>query len=146
MCSFSFWQIHAEDISRQFLGADRNRDDPWTRQRISYDPCWVGMIFFAGAMTTLNAALEGKGDSPPFSSTIYMGQGLRFRSLSMRRRCSMPSLWTTCCFGSRTSGWSKPWHDANRPVELHAYECSNHGFGIGFPGTTSTGVLPQFTE
>ena len=36
------------------------------------------------------------------------------------------------------------WRNARRPVELHAYERGDHGFGIGRPGTTSTGVLPQF--
>lgn len=33
-----------------------------------------------------------------------------------------------------------------RPVELHAYERSDHGFGTGKPGTATTGLMPQFIE
>ena len=36
------------------------------------------------------------------------------------------------------------WRRARVPVELHAYERGDHGFGTGKPGTTSMGVLPQF--
>lgn len=38
------------------------------------------------------------------------------------------------------------WRKAHRPVELHAYERRGHGFGTGKPGTTTTGLMPQFPD
>ena len=37
------------------------------------------------------------------------------------------------------------WHKAKVPVELHAYEQGSHGFGLGWPGTTTTLVIDEFT-
>ncbi len=109
------------------------------------DASRVGMIgFSAGAMTALNAALEGKGaqrpafigyiygpmaaisvpaDAPPMFAAIAMDDGL---------------------FAKQNFGIVEAWRQAKRPVELHAYERGDHGFGKGMPGTTTTGLLPQF--
>ena len=113
--------------------------------RYGIDPARVGMIgFSAGAMTALNATLEGKGaarpaflgyvygpmlpvavaaDAPPMFAAIAMDDGL---------------------FAKQGFGIVDAWRKAGRPVELHAYERGDHGFGAGRPGTTTTGLLPQF--
>jgi acetyl esterase/lipase len=109
------------------------------------DPARVGMIgFSAGAMTALRATLEGKGaarpafigyiygpmeavavpaDAPPMFNAIALDDGL---------------------FKGQGFGIVEAWRKAGRPVEFHGYERGDHGFGPGQPGTTTTGVLPQF--
>lgn len=109
------------------------------------DPARTGMIgFSAGAMTTLNVALEGKGeqrpafigyiygpmtqiavpsDAPPMFNAIAMDDGL---------------------FKGQGFALVEAWRKAGRPVELHAYERGDHGFGAGKPGTTTMGLMPQF--
>jgi acetyl esterase/lipase len=88
----------------------------------------VGMIgFSAGAMTTLNAALEGKGgDRPSFIGYVYGPMLARdvpadappISAMSMvrcwpatcpptRRRCSPPSPMTTACSPIPPMPWSK---------------------------------------
>jgi acetyl esterase/lipase len=109
------------------------------------DPDRVGMIgFSAGAMTALNTVLEGEpgkrpaffgyiygpmspvdvpADAPPMFAAIAMNDGL---------------------FAKQGFGIVESWRGAGRPVELHAYEQGDHGFGTGRIGTTTTGVMPQF--
>ncbi|HAF42818.1 MAG TPA: alpha/beta hydrolase [Sphingobium sp.] len=109
------------------------------------DPARVGMIgFSAGAMATLRAVLDGRGaarpafmgyiygpmaplsvpaDAPPMFAAIAMDDGL---------------------FARQNFGLVEAWRQAKRPVELHAYERGDHGFGAGKPGTTTMGLLPQF--
>ena len=113
--------------------------------RFGVDPARVGMIgFSAGAMTTLQAVLTGDAitrpafigyiygpmtaitvphDAPPMFAALALDDGL---------------------FGHRGSGSSKRGKGPNRPIELHAYARGDHGFGMGRPGTTTTGVMPQF--
>ena len=38
------------------------------------------------------------------------------------------------------------WRSARRPVELHVYQAGGHGFGLGIPGTTTTGMIGQFLD
>ena len=47
-------------------------------------------------------------------------------------------------FGRQGFGVVDAWHKANRPVELHAYEHGDHGFGTGRAGTTSTQVMDEY--
>jgi hypothetical protein len=47
-------------------------------------------------------------------------------------------------FGGRGFGIVDVWKKAGRPVELHAYEQGNHGYGMGRPGTTTTMMMPEF--
>jgi acetyl esterase/lipase len=63
-------------------------------------------------------------DAPPMFAAIAMDDGL---------------------FRKQGFAIAEAWRNARRPVELHAYERGDHGFGIGRPGTTTTGLLPQFT-
>lgn len=122
------------------LAIVRSRAATW-----GIDPARIGMIgFSAGAMTTLNATLEGKGeqrpafigyiygpmtqvavpaDAPPMFNAIAMDDGL---------------------FKGQGFALVEGWRKAGRPVELHAYERGDHGFGAGKPGTTTMGLMPQF--
>jgi acetyl esterase/lipase len=109
------------------------------------DPNCIGMIgFSAGAMTALNTALaasEGKG--PAFIGYIYGPQA----------RVEVPAnaspLFDAIAFDDQffpTMGFplAAAWHAAGHPVEVHAYQQGNHGFGLGIPGTTTAGVIDQF--
>lgn len=109
------------------------------------DPARVGMIgFSAGAMTALQAVLTGTpADRPAFLGYIYgpmervavpVGAPPIFAALAM----------DDPLFGGRGFGIVDAWHAAGRPVELHAYERGDHGFGTGRPGTTTTLVMPEF--
>ncbi|QGP80107.1 alpha/beta hydrolase [Sphingobium sp. CAP-1] len=109
------------------------------------DPQRVGMIgFSAGAMTTLNAALEGKGgDRPSFIGYIYGPM------LAREAPADAPPMFAAIAnddslFPAPSYGLVESWRRVRAPVELHAYERGNHGFGMGKPGTTSMGVMPQF--
>lgn len=109
------------------------------------DPKRVGMIgFSAGAMTTLNAALEGTPDQrPAFMGYIYGPM------LAVPVPDQAPPLFAAIAmddplFPTGGFGIVEAWHKARRPVELHVYEKGGHGFGLGTPGMTNAGVLPQF--
>lgn len=109
------------------------------------DPQRVGMIgFSAGAMTVLNAALEGKGsDRPSFIGYVYGPM------LAREVPADAPPMFAAIAnddslFPNPSYGLVESWRRAHAPVELHAYERGDHGFGIGKPGTTTMGVLPQF--
>ncbi|WCP12563.1 hypothetical protein sphantq_00963 [Sphingobium sp. AntQ-1] len=109
------------------------------------DPQRVGMIgFSAGAMTTLNAALEGKGsDRPSFIGYVYGPM------LARVVPADAPPMFAAIAnddslFPNPSYALIESWRRAHVPVELHAYERGDHGFGTGKPGTTSMGVLPQF--
>lgn len=121
----------------------------WVRahaSRYGLDTHRVGMIgFSAGAMTALNASLAAKpGQSPDFVGYIYGPQ----QSLTVP--ADAPPLFVAQAFDDqlfRTRGIPlvEAWQQAKRPVELHIYEKGGHGFGLGLPGTTSVGLIEQFT-
>ncbi len=109
------------------------------------DPAKVGMIgFSAGAMTTLRSVLAGQGAArPAFVGYIYgpmtavdvpAGAPPMFAALAL----------DDPLFGRQGFGIVDAWHKAGVPVELHAYERGDHGFGTGKPGTTSTLVMEEF--
>lgn len=109
------------------------------------DPARVGMIgFSAGAITALNATLEGKGDQrPAFIGYIYGPMA------AVPVPADAPPMFAAIAmndglFARQGFAIVEAWRQAKRPVELHAYERGDHGFGAGVPGTTTTGVLPQF--
>lgn len=109
------------------------------------DPARVGMIgFSAGAMTALNATLEGKGEArPAFFGYIYGPMA------AIAVPADAPPMFAAIAmddglFAKQGFGIVEAWRQAGRPVELHAYEKGDHGFGAGRPGTTTMGVLPQF--
>jgi len=109
------------------------------------DPRRVGMIgFSAGAMTTLNAALEGKGaDRPSFIGYVYGPM------LAREVPSDAPPMFAAIAnddslFTAPSYALVESWRRAHVPVELHAFERGDHGFGMGKPGTTTMGLLPQF--
>lgn len=109
------------------------------------DPARVGMIgFSAGAMTSLNAALAADPAArPSFLGYIYGPMA------AIPVPADAPPMFAALAvddalFGKQGFGIVESWRKAGRPVELHAYEQGNHGFGIGKPGTTTTLMLPQF--
>ncbi len=111
------------------------------------DPARLGMIgFSAGAMTALSAALEGEGDArPAFIGYIYGPM------TAVTVPADAPPMFAAIAmddslFKKQGFAIADAWRNARRPVELHAYERGDHGFGAGRPGTTSTGLLPQFAE
>lgn len=109
------------------------------------DPARVGMVgFSAGAMTTLNATLVADAAArPAFVGYIYGPM------VAVNVPADAPPMFAALAlddglFGRQGFGIVENWHKAKRPVELHAYERGDHGFGMGLAGTTTTGWLPQF--
>jgi acetyl esterase/lipase len=113
--------------------------------RWKVDPSRVGMIgFSAGAMTTLRSVLDGPADRrPAFIGYIYGPMA------EVQVPADAPPMFAALAlddglFGRQGFGIVEAWHKANRPVELHAYERGDHGFGMGKPGTTTTLMLDEF--
>ncbi|MBJ6121630.1 alpha/beta hydrolase [Sphingomonas mollis] len=109
------------------------------------DPARVGIIgFSAGAMTALQSVLTGEGAArPAFVGYIYgpmaavpvpAGAPPMFAALAL----------DDPLFGRQGFGIIEAWQKAGVPVELHAYERGDHGFGIGRPGTTTTLLMDEF--
>lgn len=109
------------------------------------DPKRVGMIgFSAGAMTSLNAVMAAKpGTGPDFFGYIYGPQA------AVTVPADAPPMFAAIAlddplFPSMGFPIVEAWHKAKRPVELHAYGKGGHGFSLGIPGTTTTGMLDQY--
>jgi acetyl esterase/lipase len=109
------------------------------------DPARVGMIgFSAGAMTALQSVLTGApANRPAFFGYIYgpmravevpAGASPMFAAIAL----------DDPLFGRQGLGIVEAWQRAGRPVELHAYQRGDHGFGTGRPGTTTTLVMDEF--
>ncbi len=122
------------------LAVVRGRAAEW-----GIDPKRVGMIgFSAGAMTSLNTVLAAKpGSGPDFFGYIYGPQA------AVTVPANAPPMFAAIAmddplFPSMGFPIVAAWHKAKRPVELHAYAKGGHGFNLGIPGTTTTGMLDQF--
>jgi len=109
------------------------------------DPLRVGAIgFSAGAMTALNAVMSGNpADRPDFFGYIYGPMG------PVAVPAGAPPMFAALAiddglFGRQGFGIVEAWRAAKRPVELHAYERGDHGFGMGRPGTTTTMLMDEF--
>jgi acetyl esterase/lipase len=114
-------------------------------KRWSIDPARVGMIgFSAGAMTALQAVTTGKpAERPAFFGYIYGPMG------PVAVPADAPPMFAAIAlddglFGRQGFGIVESWHQAKRPVELHAYERGDHGFGLGRQGTTTMLMMDQF--
>jgi acetyl esterase/lipase len=108
------------------------------------DPARVGIMgFSAGAMTALQSVTTGQGAArPAFLGYIYgpmtaiavpAGAPPMFAALAL----------DDPLFGRQGFGIVEAWHKAGVPVELHAYEHGDHGFGMGHPGTTTVLVMDE---
>ena len=131
---------HATADALQALKLIRQSAAKW-----GIDPARVGMIgFSAGAMTAMQAVLTGKPDArPAFFGYIYGPM----HAVSVP--VDAPPMFAALAlddglFGRQGFGIVDAWHQAGRPVELHAYEHGGHGFGTGRTGTTSTQVIAEF--
>ena len=109
------------------------------------DPAHVGIIgFSAGAMTALQSVTAGQGAArPAFFGYIYGPM------VAITVPADAPPMFAALAlddmlFGRQGFGIVEAWHKAARPVELHAYERGDHGFGTGVPGTTTTLMLDEF--
>ncbi len=109
------------------------------------DPARVGMIgFSAGAMTALNAVqAPDAAVRPNFFGYIY-GPMLRIPVPAAAPPMFAALALDDMLFGKQGLGIVEAWHEARRPVELHAYQKGDHGFGMGRPGTTSTLLLEEY--
>lgn len=110
------------------------------------DPARVGLLgFSAGARTSLMLVLGAEAqDQPGFFGYIY--GDLSHRPVP----ASAPPMFAAIAFDDQlypngVLDLASDWRRAGKPVELHVYQHGGHGFGLGSPGTTSTGVLDQFT-
>jgi acetyl esterase/lipase len=108
------------------------------------DPERVGMLVFsAGAGTTMVATLQSTENKPAFIAPIYG------RLAAVEVPPDAPPMFVALAaddplFGKSDFGLITAWQKAGRPVEFHLYQNGGHGFGLGNPGKTSTGWVPQF--
>jgi acetyl esterase/lipase len=130
----------ATEDGLQALRVVRARARDW-----DVDPARVGMIgFSAGAMTVMRTLLAGKGaERPDFIGYIYGPM------TAIDVPADAPPMFAALAlddglFGRQGFGLVEAWHKARRPVELHAYEKGDHGFGMGRPGTTTTLLMDEF--
>ena len=111
------------------------------------DPNRVGLLgFSAGAMTTLGVALTvPRDEQPAFIAPIYPPMNAQVVP------SSAPPMFVALAsddplFGSKGFGLVESWQAAKRPVELHYFQKSGHGFGQGVAGTTTEGWLDGFVR
>lgn len=133
-------QTKAPEDARAALAMVRANAAKW-----KIDPARVGIIgFSAGAMTSRRAALDGDpAGRPAFVGYIYGPQDAEpvpadapplFNAIAM----------DDSLFPSKGFPIAAAWHAAKRPVETHAYQSGNHGFGLGQPGSTNALLIDQF--
>lgn len=133
-------QSKAPDDGRAALAMVREQSAQW-----GIDRNRVGMIgFSAGAMTSRRVALDSEpGTGPDFIGYIYGpqdGEPVAADAPPMFAAIAVDD----ALFPTKGFPIVGEWLKAGVPVELHAYGKGNHGFGLGLPGTTTTGVIDQF--
>jgi acetyl esterase/lipase len=138
-------QPDALDLSPQ--QADSRAAFALVRQRASewhVDPARIGMVgFSAGAMLTLQTALQASETKPAFIGLIYGP----LQPVTVP--ADAPPMFVALAaddplFGGRSMGLIDSWIAAKRPVEFHLYEQGGHGFGMYPKETTSTGWFEAF--
>lgn len=108
------------------------------------DPERIGMIgFSAGAMTTMITTLAAPETRPAFIGPVYGSMEV------VKVPPDAPPMFAVLAaddplFAKKGFGLLDAWQAAGRPVEFHLYQAGGHGFGLGRPGTTSTGWFPAF--
>lgn len=109
------------------------------------DPARVGIIgFSAGAMTSRRVAIDAPStERPDFVGYIYGPQDAEPVPADAPPLFDAIAL-NDSLFPSKGFPIAAAWLAAKRPVEIHGYQTGDHGFGLGVPGTTTTGVLDQF--
>ncbi len=109
------------------------------------DPARVGIIgFSAGAMTSRRVALDAPlAERPNFVGYIYGPQDAEPVPADAPPLFNAIAL-NDSLFANKGFPIAQAWLAAKRPVEIHGYQTGDHGFGLGAPGTTNTGMLGQF--
>lgn len=127
--------------SRAAFALIRQRSAQW-----HVDPNRIGMVgFSAGAMLTLQTALQAHETKPAFIGIIYGP----LQAVSVPPNA--PPMFVALAaddplFGGRGMGLIESWTEAKRPVEFHLYEQGGHGFGMYPKTTTSTGWFDAFAR
>lgn len=127
--------------SRAAFALVRKRAAEW-----HVDPNRIGMVgFSAGAMLTLQTALQPPDLKPAFVGIIYGPLQ------SVTAPAEAPPMFVALAaddpiFGGRDFGLVQSWIAAKRPVEFHLYERGGHGFGMYQKTTTSTGWFDAFVS
>lgn len=109
------------------------------------DPARVGIIgFSAGAMTARRVAIDAPlAERPNFVGYIYGPQDAEPVPADAPPLFNAIAL-NDSLFPNKGFPITQAWLSAKRPVEVHGYQTGDHGFGLGVPGTTNTGMLGQF--
>lgn len=119
----------------------RKRSSEW-----HIDPGRIGMVgFSAGAMLTLQTALQTQDAKPAFIGLIYGPLD------AVPVPADAPPMFVALAaddpiFGGRPMGLIQSWIAAKRPVEFHLYEQGGHGFGMYQKETTSTAWFDSFVR
>ena len=125
--------------ARSAFALIRKRSAEW-----HVDPARIGMVgFSAGAMLTLQTALQSRDAKPAFIGIIYGP----LEPVTVPP--DAPPMFVALAaddpiFGGRGTGLVQSWMAAKRPVEFHLYEQGGHGFGMYQKETTSTGWFDAF--
>jgi acetyl esterase/lipase len=110
------------------------------------DPARIGMVgFSAGAMLTLQTALQEPDTKPAFIGIVYGPLA------PVTVPADAPPMFVALAaddplMGGRGMGLIQSWIAAKRPVEFHLYEQGGHGFGMYPKTTTSTGWFDAFAS
>ena len=109
------------------------------------DPARVGLLgFSAGARTSLMLVLHAQPQAQPaFFGYIYGDLASRPVPAAAPPMFAARAL-DDQLYPNGPLDLVRDWQAAGRGAELHLYQHGGHGFGLGSPGTTSTGVLDQF--
>jgi dienelactone hydrolase len=109
------------------------------------DPARVGIIgFSAGAMTARRVAIDASlAERPNFVGYIYGPQDAETVPVDAPPLFNAIAL-NDGLFPNKGFPIAQAWLAAKSPVEIHGYQTGDHGFGLGAPGTTNTGMLGQF--
>lgn len=113
--------------------------------RWNIDPARLGIIgFSAGAMTARRVAIDAPApERPAFVGYIYGPQDAEAVPADAPPLFNAIAL-DDMLFPSKGFPIAAAWLAAKRPVEIHGYQKGNHGFGLGMPGTTNSGMIDQF--
>lgn len=133
-------QSFAPADARAAIAMVRSRSAKW-----KIDPNRVGIIgFSAGAMTSRRVAIDAPAaERPNFVGYIYGPQDAEAVPADAPPLFNAIAL-NDSLFPNKGFAITQAWLAAKRPVEVHGYQTGDHGFGLGAPGTTNTGMLGQF--
>lgn len=132
---------HGANDGRQSIRVIRERAEEW-----NVDPNRIGIIgFSAGGFVVNDVAIDHDAQSrPDFAASIYAGI-----SEPIVVPEDAPPLFIAYAvddpiMNGRMIPLFTAWRDADKPVEMHAYEGGGHGFGMSVQNETSDGWIEDF--